>query len=65
MVDESNCFSLVWKMNEMKLNLKFPWKISRGECNEKTNFIVEIGDEKFIGRGEVAFNRRYDETVIK
>ncbi len=63
--DSFNGFSLVWKMNKMKLDLKFPWKIARGECREKTNFIVELGDEKFKGKGEVAFNKRYDENEDK
>jgi len=63
--DNFNAFSLVWKINKVKLDLKFPWKIARGECREKTNFIVELGDEKIKGKGEVAFNKRYDESEDK
>ncbi|MBG08778.1 MAG: dipeptide epimerase [Halobacteriovoraceae bacterium] len=63
--DGFNGFSLIWKINKLKLDLKFPWKIARGECSEKTNFIVELGDEKFKGKGEVAFNKRYDESEDK
>ncbi len=63
--DNFNAFSLVWKINKVKLDLKFPWKIARGECREKTNFIVELGDEKVKGKGEVAFNKRYDESEDK
>ena len=65
MDDDFNGFSLVWKINKVKLDLKFPWKISRGECSEKTNFIIELGDERIKGKGEVAFNKRYDESEDK
>jgi len=57
-----NNFALTWKMEEIRLPLKFPWKISRGHDKEKLNFVVIMGDEKFKGRGEVAFNRRYNEN---
>ena len=57
-----NNFALTWKMEEIRLPLKFPWKISRGQAKEKLNFVVIMGDEKFKGKGEVAFNKRYNEN---
>ncbi len=53
---------LTWKMEKIKLPLKFPWKISRDQCKEKVNFIIFLGDGKISGMGEVAFNNRYGES---
>lgn len=51
-----------WTLEEIQLELKYTWKISRNASDFKTNFIIRIGDGQFEGKGEVAPNVRYKET---
>ncbi|MBT3583616.1 MAG: hypothetical protein HN509_01810 [Halobacteriovoraceae bacterium] len=53
---------LRWKIEPIKLPLKFNWKIARNEAEQKTNFLITVEDHEFIGRGEVAYNIRYGES---
>jgi len=49
-------------IEELKLDLKFSWKISRGSTDFKNNFLIKITDGLNSGLGEVAPNIRYGET---
>src|SRR6478752_8238476 len=51
-----------WSIEQKKLKLAYTWKISRNSSDEKTNYIVRVGDETHSGMGEVAPNVRYGET---
>ena len=42
-----NNFALTWTMEEIRLPLKFPWKISRGHDKEKLNFVVIMEKNAF------------------
>ena len=53
---------LHWSINQIKLDLKYTWKISRNATTFKINSIITCSDEKHQGRGEVAPNIRYNET---
>ena len=53
---------LTWSLEELRLTLKYTWKIARNTSSHKTNFIVHISDGVFSGKGEVAPNIRYTET---
>lgn len=53
---------LHWSINQIKLDLKYSWKISRNSSDYKINSIITCGDGKFNGNGEVAPNIRYNET---
>ncbi len=50
-----------WDIKELRLPLKYNWKISRNESSFKTNFIVSVSDGKLQASGEVAPNIRYGE----
>ncbi len=58
---------LKWSIEELKLPLKFVWKIARGSKAFTHIFIIRVRDESFCGEGEISFNIRYGETpeVIK
>ena len=51
-----------WKLEKLKLELKYVWKISRNTSEYKENFIVSCQLNGAIGKGEVAPNIRYNET---
>jgi hypothetical protein len=53
---------LHWSINQIKLDLKYTWKISRNATTYKINSIITCSDEFHIGQGEVAPNIRYNET---
>ena len=53
---------LTWSIEELKLDLKYNWKISRNSSSFKRNFIITVTDGKYLGKGEVAPNIRYGET---
>ncbi len=53
---------LHWSINQIKLDLKYTWKISRNATTFKINSIITCGDEIHQGQGEVAPNIRYNET---
>lgn len=53
---------LTWSIKEIKLELKYSWKISRNESSYKRNFIITVTDGKITALGEVAPNVRYGET---
>ena len=53
---------LHWSINQIKLDLKYTWKISRNATIYKINSIITCSDEKYKGQGEVAPNIRYNET---
>ena len=40
-----------WTIEEIKLPLKFTWAISRGSTDEKINYIINVADGNFKGRG--------------
>lgn len=44
-----------WSLQKIKLPLKRPWKIARGEVTVKENIIITYGEGSLQGRGEVAF----------
>jgi L-alanine-DL-glutamate epimerase-like enolase superfamily enzyme len=52
----------MWQIEELELELRYSWKISRNTSDSKTNFLVKITEGKTSGTGEVAPNIRYDET---
>src|SRR6478609_2424919 len=54
--------SLKWSIEQKKLKLAYTWKISRNSSDEKTNYIIHVGDEIYNAMGEVAPNVRYGET---
>lgn len=51
-----------WSIEELTLPLKFAWNISRNSSTFKNNFIVTVKNGNIEGRGEVAFNVRYNES---
>jgi L-alanine-DL-glutamate epimerase-like enolase superfamily enzyme len=53
---------LTWSIQELKLSLKYSWKISRNESSYKRNFIITVTDGNIASSGEVAPNVRYGET---
>lgn len=53
---------LNWNANQIKLDLKYTWKLSRNATDYKINTIIEVGDGINKGLGEVAPNIRYNET---
>lgn len=53
---------LNWSINQIKLGLKYAWKISRNTSDFKINSIITCSDEHFSGKGEAAPNIRYNET---
>ena len=50
--------SLKWEISPLNLILKYPWKISRNECESKQNLLILL--DGFLG--EVAPNTRFSET---
>ncbi len=57
---------LKWSIEELDLELKYSWNISRGSLTQKKNYIVVLkDDENNIGRGEIAISERYEETPLK
>ena len=53
---------LNWQIEQIKLELKYTWKISRNASDFKLNSIITAGSGKYKGIGEVAPNIRYNET---
>ncbi|MFN8576488.1 MAG: enolase C-terminal domain-like protein [Candidatus Sericytochromatia bacterium] len=53
---------MIWNIEELKLPLKFTWKISRNSSDEKTNFLIRLNDNGLESLGEIAPNVRYGET---
>jgi L-alanine-DL-glutamate epimerase-like enolase superfamily enzyme len=53
---------LHWSINQIKLELKYSWKISRNTSEYKINSIITCSEGQFIGKGEAAPNIRYNET---
>jgi len=51
-----------WALEELPLELRVNWKISRNETQSKLNFLIKCKRDGQIGRGEVAPNIRYGET---
>lgn len=55
---------ITWQLEELNLELIFPWVLSRGSSSKKLNYCVKAQMGDFIGRGEVAPNLRYGENRI-
>jgi L-Ala-D/L-Glu epimerase len=53
---------LHWQIEQIRLNLKYTWKLSRNATDVKLNNIITVGDGTHTGKGEVAPNIRYNET---
>ena len=53
---------LNWQIEQLKLELKYTWKISRNASTYKLNSLITVGKGKWKGLGEVAPNIRYNET---
>jgi L-alanine-DL-glutamate epimerase-like enolase superfamily enzyme len=53
---------LNWTIEQIRLDLKYTWKLSRNATDFKLNNIVSVGDDRYTGQGEVAPNIRYNET---
>ena len=53
---------LNWNIEQLQLNLKYTWKISRNATNFKINSIITCFDNNHKGKGEAAPNIRYNET---
>ena len=53
---------LNWQIEQIKLELKYTWKISRNSSDFKFNSIISVGSSIYKGIGEVAPNIRYNET---
>lgn len=51
-----------WSIEEIELPLKFAWNISRNSSTFKRNFIITVKNGNIEGKGEVAFNVRYNES---
>lgn len=43
-----------WQIKEQKLNLKFNWKISRGQSQDKILYTIKAQKGHLFGRGEIA-----------
>lgn len=54
---------LQWKLERVRLDLKYSWKISRNTSDHKINFIVTAADDYTKAMGEAAPNIRYGETA--
>ena len=54
--------TLNWQIEQLTLQLKYTWKLSRNATDFKLNNIITVGDKTHIGKGEVAPNIRYNET---
>ena len=51
-------------LKQIELPLKVTWAISRNATDIKRNFVVELlWKDRTMGRGEVAFNVRYGESL--
>jgi len=53
---------LRWQIQQIKLELKYTWKISRNSSDLKFNSIISVSNGKYNGIGEAAPNIRYNET---
>ncbi len=53
---------LNWQIEQVKLELKYTWKISRNASEFKINSIITVSNSMWKGMGEVAPNIRYNET---
>ena len=53
---------LNWSIEQIRLDLKFNWHISRNSSEFKLNHIIKVTDGIYVGRGEVAPNSRYEES---
>lgn len=53
---------LNWEIEQLRLNLKYTWKISRNATDFKINSLITCSDNQFQGKGEAAPNIRYNET---
>ncbi len=52
-----------WNIKGLELSLKFDWVTARNTSHSKTNFIIQMGKNEFVGLGEVAPNIRYGENA--
>lgn len=53
---------LNWNIRQIRLDLKYTWKLSRNATDFKLNNIITVTDGLHTGQGEVAPNIRYNET---
>jgi L-alanine-DL-glutamate epimerase-like enolase superfamily enzyme len=53
---------LNWNIQQIRLDLKYTWKLSRNATDHKLNNIITVTDHTCSGKGEVAPNIRYNET---
>lgn len=53
---------LNWQIQQIRLELKYTWKLSRNATDFKLNNIISVSNGKAEGKGEVAPNIRYQET---
>lgn len=56
---------LNWDIQQIRLDLKYTWKLSRNATDFKLNNIISVSNGKLLGKGEVAPNIRYQETPEK
>jgi L-alanine-DL-glutamate epimerase-like enolase superfamily enzyme len=53
---------LNWNIEQIRLDLKYTWKLSRNATDFKLNNIITVADGTYKGKGEAAPNIRYAET---
>lgn len=53
---------LNWQIEQLRLELKYTWKISRNASDHKLNSLITVSKNKWKGIGEAAPNIRYNET---
>lgn len=51
-----------WSIQALQLPLKYVWKISRGQSDIKTNYIINLEDQGVKGLSEVALCPRFGDT---
>ncbi len=54
-----------WTLSQVELPLKYKWKTSRSSTQIKKNFVVEVENSGYLGRGEVAFLDRFGDSADK
>ncbi|MDO7876287.1 enolase C-terminal domain-like protein [Hymenobacter sp. ASUV-10] len=52
----------IWTLTAHELPLRYVWKISRNASTIKTNLVVRVAHQGWVGQGEAAPNVRYSET---
>ncbi|MFM7218003.1 MAG: dipeptide epimerase [Bacteroidota bacterium] len=52
----------LWEIQQVRLPLKYTWKISRNASDEKVNLVVRHSFQDITGYGEAAPNVRYGES---